>query len=63
MGGMFLTIVPSGIVQATNLGRWFFIIMINDLIVQNTFLCKHVDDTTCQRFIFKGNQCNANRLQ
>ena len=38
--------VPSGVQKETKLGRWFFLLMINDLTVASIFnMWKYVDDT------------------
>ena len=38
--------VPSGVSQRTKLGRWLFLLMINDLEVPNVPIWKYVDDTS-----------------
>ena len=38
-----------------------FLIMINDLVVENARLWKYVDDTTTSETVAKGEQSNAQR--
>ena len=55
--------VPSGVPQGTKLGRWLFLLMINDLSIPDIFnMWKYVDDTTVSETIQKGQQSKAQQV-
>ena len=48
--------------QGTKLGPWLFLIMINDLAINNGSIWKYVDDTTASEIIRKGQVSNAQTI-
>ena len=45
--------------EGTKLGSWLFLIIINDLVVENARLRKYVDNTAISETVGKGELSNA----
>jgi hypothetical protein len=54
--------VPSGVSQGTKLRPWHFILMINDLDIENHGIWKYVDDTTTSEIVHKDAASNAQNI-
>ena len=46
--------IPAGVPQGTKIGRWLFLIMMNELNAGEADMRKYVDDTTISEVVYKG---------